>query len=58
MVAGGRGVSLTGFPGSRDMPAFTRGPFPLCPQPLYPADPGGRVALPSDGCGAPGPEGE
>lgn len=30
----------------------------VCMQSLHPADPGGGASLPSNGCGAPGPEGE
>lgn len=39
--------------------AYTNmGPPGVCMQSLHPADLGGGASLPSNGCGAPGPEGE
>lgn len=37
---------------------LTCAPLGVCMQSLHPADPGGGASLPSNGCGAPGPEGE
>jgi hypothetical protein len=56
----GNGIGVRTFlltSASQGRPALSLDPF-LSPQSLYPADSGGCAALPPDGGGAPGPEGE